>query len=168
MQSIQEPRLEHSQSERAQPISGDLTPSSRNSFEHEESKNSHEKNQLPTFFEKQQSETLILYNSCSTILQMALASKTSVAGIKYQIMQDLITISKRPSMKEYLTSNTALDFKETPPFVISAPSQALMELGNLEHESADDDDNIEYVLDDEDVIDQQEDDDDEANWSDDT
>ena len=136
MRPSKKPSLERSQSERI-----DIEPSfpglkSHNSLESEDSRYHHRSAQPFTFFEKQQNETLKLYNSDSLILQMAVAAKNSTSQVKHQIMNDLITLTKRPSMKEYLTSNTGLAFKSIPPFIISAPTDNML-LSNSEHSSDD-------------------------------
>ena len=168
MQSSQEESvLEHSKLQRGNIGASVPILKDQNLLGSEESKCTHEKIQAATFFEKQQNEILNLYNSDSTILQMALASKTSMIGVKYQIMEDLITATKRPTMKEYLATNTALDFKQTPPFIISASSQAAMEFDDSEHESENlEDEDLEYDLVN-DATNNQQEEDDEADWSDD-
>lgn len=88
-----------------------------------------------SFFEKQQNEAINLYNADSTILQMALATKSSISATRHQVMQDIIALSKKPSIREYLTSNTALNFRQAPDTIESPMDQLMLRESSSEHDS---------------------------------
>ena len=74
-----------------------------------------EKNTVTTYFERQQNEAVILYNSDSTTLQMALANRSSVPAMKHQFMQDLITLSKKPTARENTNPNMSFGLNQIIP-----------------------------------------------------